>query len=63
LIKVKNQTTAIDIWSTGVTLLCFLTRRFPFFQSNDDIEALQEISILFGTRKMRRFAASQRTQI
>ncbi|OMJ17201.1 Cell cycle serine/threonine-protein kinase hsk1 [Smittium culicis] len=48
LFKLPNQSTSIDIWSAGVILLCFLTKRFPFFQSTDDTEALLEISVLFG---------------
>jgi serine/threonine protein kinase len=43
---------AIDIWSVGVTLLCFLTRRFPFFNSNDDVDALMEIATIFGRSKL-----------
>lgn len=38
-------------------MLCFLTRRFPFFNSNDDFEALAEITAIFGKRKMERCAA------
>ncbi|KAI9168226.1 Cell division control protein 7 [Blastocladiella emersonii ATCC 22665] len=57
LIKVRDQTTAIDVWSAGVTLLCFMTRRFPFFQSNDDVEALLEIAALFGRKLLKSFAA------
>lgn len=48
---------ALDIWSAGIILLCFLTRRFPFFNSNDDTEALAEIMAIFGRRKMERCAA------
>lgn len=47
---------AIDVWSAGIILLCFLTRRFPFFNSNDDIEALAEIVAIFGSKKMERCA-------
>ncbi|KAI9816570.1 MAG: hypothetical protein M1827_001702 [Pycnora praestabilis] len=43
----------IDIWSVGVILLTILSRRFPFFNSTDDIEALIEIATIFGTRKMK----------
>ncbi|KAJ1497171.1 hypothetical protein HMI54_013836 [Coelomomyces lativittatus] len=57
LIKLPNQTSAIDIWSSGVILLSFLTRKILFFDSPDDTEALQEISMLFGYRQLRRFAA------
>lgn len=52
---------AVDIWSAGIILLCFLTRRFPFFNSNDDTEALAEIMAIFGRRKMERCAALHST--
>ena len=48
---------AIDVWSVGIILLSFLSRRFPFFQSNDDIEALMEIATIFGRKKMEACAA------
>ncbi|KAI9630778.1 hypothetical protein KEM48_013677 [Puccinia striiformis f. sp. tritici PST-130] len=51
-LKCPDQTGAIDIWSVGVTLLCFLTRRFPFFNSNDDVDALMEIATIFGRSKL-----------
>ncbi|ORY48010.1 kinase-like domain-containing protein [Leucosporidium creatinivorum] len=57
LLKCPDQTVSIDIWSAGIILLCFLTRRFPFFNSNDDTEALAEIAAIFGKRKMERCAA------
>lgn len=49
--------TALDIWSVGIMMLCFLTRRFPFFNSNDDTEALVEIAAIFGRKRMERCAA------
>ncbi|KAI5303510.1 hypothetical protein KEM56_007472 [Ascosphaera pollenicola] len=53
LFKCTSQTTKIDIWSAGVILLTFLGRRFPFFNSMDDVEALIEIATIFGIRKMK----------
>ncbi|KAJ2448837.1 Cell division control protein 7 [Coemansia sp. RSA 2336] len=58
LLKIPRQSVAIDMWSVGVILLCMLTRRFPFFQSTDDTEALLEIAVLFGRLEMER-AVSQ----
>ncbi|KAI0218764.1 Cell division control protein 7 [Massospora cicadina] len=58
LLKVVHQTTAIDIWSAGVILLCMLSRRFPFFNSPNDQDALIEIGILFGSIRMQEAAAS-----
>ncbi|GAA5826303.1 hypothetical protein JCM11251_007247 [Rhodosporidiobolus azoricus] len=52
LLKCPDQTVALDIWSVGIILLCFLTRRFPFFNSNDDTEALAEITAIFGKKRM-----------
>lgn len=53
LLKCTAQTTAIDMWSAGVILLTLLSRRFPFFHSQDDIDALLELTNIFGKRKMR----------
>jgi len=38
----------LDIWACGVILLSFLLRQFPLFASNDDVDALNEIAIIFG---------------
>lgn len=48
LLKCTSQTTKLDIWAAGVVLLSFLSKRFPFFESSDDSEALVELGILFG---------------
>jgi len=53
LLKCTAQTTSIDIWSAGVILLTLLSRRFPFFHSADDIDALLELTNIFGRRRMR----------
>ncbi|KAG0365681.1 hypothetical protein BC939DRAFT_440059 [Gamsiella multidivaricata] len=58
LFKHIRQTVALDIWSVGVILISFLTGRFPFFNSNDDAEALLEIGVLFGKFELERAAAS-----
>jgi cell division control protein 7 len=56
LLKCTQQTTTIDMWSAGVVLLTLLTRRFPFFHSADDIDALLEITTIFGRKKMKETA-------
>ncbi|KAI0864771.1 putative cell cycle protein kinase [Xylaria cubensis] len=53
LFKCTEQTTKIDIWSAGVILLTILCRRFPFFNSTDDIEAMIEIATIFGSKRMK----------
>ncbi|POS84634.1 Protein kinase-like (PK-like) [Erysiphe pulchra] len=53
LLKCTNQTTKIDIWSAGVILLTILSRRFPFFNSADDVEAMIEIATIFGSKRMK----------
>ncbi|KAF3902002.1 PAK-2p27 [Arthrobotrys entomopaga] len=53
LFKCNAQTTKIDIWSAGVILLTFLSKRFPFFNSPDDIDAVVEMATVFGRARMR----------
>ncbi|KAI0381197.1 kinase-like protein [Hypomontagnella monticulosa] len=53
LFKCTEQTTKLDIWSAGVILLTILCRRFPFFNSPDDIEAMIEIATIFGSKRMK----------
>jgi serine/threonine protein kinase len=50
LVRSQSQTMKIDVWSAGVILLSILTQRYPFFQPHDDMEALQELRLLFGDR-------------
>jgi cell division control protein 7 len=57
LFKCTEQTTKIDIWSAGVILLTILSRRFPFFNSADDVEAMIEIATIFGSKRMQLAAA------
>ncbi|KAK8206217.1 kinase-like domain-containing protein [Phyllosticta capitalensis] len=56
LLKCTAQTTSIDMWSAGVILLTLLSRRFPFFHSADDIDALLELTAIFGRNRMRETA-------
>ena len=62
LFKCTEQTTKIDIWSAGVILLTILSRRFPFFNSADDVEAMIEIATIFGLKRMRICAYLHGTQ-
>lgn len=52
LFKISHQSTLIDVWSAGVILLTLMTRRYPFFQSNDDTDAIVEIAAIFGNREL-----------
>lgn len=56
LFKCTAQSSKIDIWSAGVILLTIICKRFPFFNSADDIDAVIELTTLFGKAKMRRAA-------
>ncbi|KAK5116932.1 hypothetical protein LTR62_006653 [Meristemomyces frigidus] len=56
LLKCTSQTPLIDIWSVGIILLTFLSKRFPFFHSADDIDAFIELCTIFGKKKMREIA-------
>jgi cell division control protein 7 len=56
LFKCTNQSSKLDIWSAGVILLTILSRRFPFFNSADDVEAMVEIATIFGVRRMKQCA-------
>ena len=53
LFKCTAQGCKIDVWSTGVILLTIMSRRFPFFNSADDVEAMIELTTVFGSKRMR----------
>lgn len=38
-------------------MLTILSRRFPFFNSSDDVDAMIEIATIFGKQKMKQCAA------
>ncbi len=56
LFRYQNQTCSIDMWSVGVIFICLLTAQYPFFYSNDDIDNLVEIALIFGHFQMRKIA-------
>lgn len=56
LLKCGRQTHKIDVWAAGVVLLMMLAKKFPFFQSLDDADALVEIASIYGRREMRAVA-------
>jgi cell division control protein 7 len=53
LLKCTAQRCVIDVWSCGIILLTFLSKRFPFFHSADDIDAFIELCSIFGRKKMK----------
>lgn len=56
LFKCTNQTTQLDVWSAGVIALSFIARKFPFFNSPDDTDALLELALVFGIEKLQKCA-------
>lgn len=56
LLKCTAQTCLIDVWSCGIILLTFLSKRFPFFHSADDIDAFIELCCIFGKKRMKETA-------
>ena len=55
LLKWQFQTTKIDVWSVGVILLCIMSKRYPFFHSTTDDEALLEIATIVGLKPIKEF--------
>lgn len=56
LFKCTNQDTKLDIWSAGIIGLSLLARKFPLFNSPDDIDALLELTLIFGIDKLTKCA-------
>lgn len=56
LFKCTAQTVKLDVWSAGVMLLTIMAKRFPFFHSADDIDAVIELASIFGRKWMMRAA-------
>ncbi|KAM9900426.1 hypothetical protein OXX79_005141 [Metschnikowia pulcherrima] len=52
LLKCTNQSTKVDVWSAGIIGLSLIARKFPLFNSPDDIDALMEIILIFGVDKL-----------
>jgi cell division control protein 7 len=44
------------MWSIGVILLSLFSKRFPFFNSTDDADAIIELTYIFGVKLMKQAA-------
>eukprot|EP00126_Sphaerothecum_destruens_P003572 Sdes_comp17334_c0_seq1m6537 len=49
LLRHQYQTSAIDVWSAGVIFLSILSLKYPFFDPPNDMMALYELILLYGT--------------
>lgn len=58
LLKYENQSTAVDIWASGVIFLSIMTKSYPFFKAHDDFNALAELITLFGDKKVKQLASA-----
>lgn len=56
LLKHLCQTSAIDIWSSGVIFASLLTKKYPFFRNTDDLTSLAEIISIFGSERVQKAA-------
>lgn len=58
LLKHREQSTAIDMWSAGVILLSILSHKYPFFRAEDDLSALAEMVYIVGAKQLKEAATS-----
>lgn len=49
---------AVDIWAVGVIFLSLLSGHYPIFKASDDIEALSQIIVIFGSEEVQAAAKS-----
>ncbi|MCP9256963.1 putative cell division control protein 7-like protein 1 [Dirofilaria immitis] len=56
LLKYRQQTSLVDIWSAGITFLSLLCRKHPVMRPNDDYEAIGQMAIIFGSEPIERLA-------
>jgi len=56
LMRYRQQTSAIDIWSAGIILLSIMCSRHPITYPMDDIQSLLYISELVGSQQLVRAA-------
>lgn len=51
LLKCGHQSSALDIWCVGVIFLSLLSGKYPFFKPKDDMAAIMQIVVIFGSKK------------
>ncbi|CAG9538596.1 unnamed protein product [Cercopithifilaria johnstoni] len=56
LLKYRQQTSLVDIWSAGITFLSLLCHRHPVMRPNDDYEAIGQMAIIFGSEPIEQLA-------
>ena len=57
LIGYKFQTTSLDMWSVGITLLSLVSGCYPFFHPKSDLDALAQLISIFGSKACTDFAS------
>jgi cell division control protein 7 len=43
---------AVDVWSAGIIMLCLLSGKYPFFRCMDDMTAIAQIITVFGKQRV-----------
>ncbi|ETN70716.1 hypothetical protein NECAME_14599 [Necator americanus] len=52
LLRFEEQTTAIDVFAAGVTMLSFLLKKHPVFRPANDVEALTQMATFLGSTSL-----------
>ncbi|KAE9418592.1 hypothetical protein Angca_008031 [Angiostrongylus cantonensis] len=57
LLRFDEQTTEIDVFAAGITMLSFLMKKHPIFRPANDIEALAQMATFLGSSSLVQAAA------
>ncbi|VDM54422.1 unnamed protein product [Angiostrongylus costaricensis] len=57
LLRFDEQTTEIDVFAAGITMLSFLMKKHPIFRPSNDIEALAQMATFLGSSSLVQAAA------
>ncbi|KJH44052.1 kinase domain protein [Dictyocaulus viviparus] len=57
LLRFDEQTTEIDVFAAGVTMLSFLLKKHPIFRPANDVEALAQMATFLGSSSLVEAAA------